>query len=124
MRLKTRLLVTTLVAAAVFPVAAFAAPAGDAVIQWNAHAGVAATKACMPPLSNPFHESRTYAMMHIAIHDALNAIDRRYQPHTFDKKAELGASPDAAVAAAAHDVLVPLISQLPAELVKEGCIEA
>jgi hypothetical protein len=26
-----------------------------------------------------------YAMMHIAIHDALNAIDRRFQPCAFDK---------------------------------------
>jgi hypothetical protein len=63
-----------------------------------------------------------YAMMHIAIHDALNAIDRKYQPYAFDK-ANPGASPDAAVAAAAHDVLVPLITGLP-DLVKQPCIEA
>jgi hypothetical protein len=25
-------------------------------------------------------------MMHIAIHDALNAIDRRFRPYTFDKR--------------------------------------
>ena len=65
-----------------------------------------------------------YAMMHIAIHDALNAINRKYQPYAYDKKAESGASPDAAVAAAAHGVLVPLIDQLPAELVKRECIDA
>ena len=59
--------------------AAFAAPAGsDAVSAWNAHAGVAATNACIAPLDDPFHESRMYAMMHLAIHDALNAIDRRF----------------------------------------------
>jgi hypothetical protein len=51
--------------------------AGDAVIVWNANAGVAATKACIAPLDDPFHESRIYAMMHIAIHDALNAIERQ-----------------------------------------------
>ncbi len=106
-------------------VGAFAAPAGgDAVILWNANAGVAATKACIAPFDDPFHESRIYAMMHIAIHDALNAIDRRFQPCAFDKKAEPGTSPDAAVAAAGHDVLVPLISQLPPELVKKECIDA
>ena len=38
---------------------------------------MAAMKACIAPLDSPFHESRLYAMMHIAIHDALNAIDRR-----------------------------------------------
>jgi hypothetical protein len=45
-------------------------------------------KACIAPLDDPFHESRMYAMMHIAIHDALNAIDRRFQPYAFDKRVE------------------------------------
>jgi hypothetical protein len=107
------------------PRAAFAAPAGgDAVTIWNAHAGVAATKACIAPLDDPFHEARMYAMMHIAIHDALNAIDRKFQPYAFDKKAEPGTSPDAAVAAAARDVLDKAIGELPLELVKQECIDA
>ena len=38
-----------------------------------------------------------YAMMHIAMHDALNAIDRSDQSYAFDKKADAGTSPDAAV---------------------------
>jgi hypothetical protein len=85
---------------------------------------VAATKACIAPLDDPMHESRIYAMMHIAIHDALNAIDRRFRPYTFDRQVEPGASPDAAVAAAARDVLVPLIGQLPLELVSQSCVDA
>ena len=105
--------------------AAFAAPAaGDAVIDWNANASEAATVACIAPLNDPFHESRIYAMMHVAIHDALNAIDRRSRPYAFDMQAEAGASPDAAVAAAARDVLVPLIGQLPLELHSQPCIDA
>ena len=105
--------------------AAFAAPpVGDAVTVWNANAGVAATAACLAPLADPFHESRIYAMMHIAIHDALNAINRRSRPYTFDVPAKPGVSPDAAVAAAARDVLVPLIGQLPLELVTPACIAA
>ncbi len=105
--------------------AAFAAPAGgDAVTVWNANAGAAATAACIAPLDNPLHESRMYAMMHIAIHDALNAIDRRSRPYAFDMQAEPGASPDAAVAAAARAVLVPLIGQLPLELHSQTCIDA
>jgi hypothetical protein len=95
----------------------------DAVTVWNANAGVAATAACIAPLGDPLHESRMYAMMHVAIHDALNAIDRRSRPYTFEK-VEPGASPDAAVAAAARDVLVPLIGQLPLELVSQSCIDA
>ena len=103
---------------------AFAAAGGDAVTLWNANAGVAATAGVSRPLDNPLHESRIYAMMHVAIHDALNAIDRRSRPYTFDAQAEAGASPDAAVAAAARDVLVPLIAQLPLELHTQACIDA
>src|SRR6516162_4063085 len=103
------------------------APAGgDAVILWNARAGEAATKACIAPLDDPLHESRMYAMMHIAIHDALNAIDRRFQPYAFDKRVEPGALPEAAAAAAARDVMVPLLGQLPRELpfITQACIDA
>jgi hypothetical protein len=96
---------------------------GDAVTIWNTNAGVAATAACIAPLGDPLHESRMYAMTHVAIHDALNAIDHRSRPYTFEK-AEPGASPDAAVAAAARDVLVALIGQLPLELISQSCIDA
>jgi Tol biopolymer transport system component len=86
----------------------------DAVTAWNANAGEAARAACISPIENPLHESRAYAMTHVAIHDALNAIDRRSQPYAFDGKARRGASPNAAVAAAARDVLGPLLRQVPA----------
>jgi PAP2 superfamily len=86
----------------------------NAVIAWNANAGEAAIAACISPIDNPLHESRLYAMAHVAIHDALNAIDRRSRPYAFSAKAKRGASPKAAVAAAAHDVLVPLLHQIPA----------
>ena len=55
-------------------------------------------------------------MMHVAIHDALNAIDRRYQPYAYDGAGAPGASPEAAVAAAARDVLVALFPQLPPDI--------
>src|SRR5262249_13733328 len=56
--------------------------------------------------------TRIRAMTHAAIHDALKAIDRRYKPYALDRLAEPGASPEAAVAAAAHDVLV---AQIPTQ---------
>jgi hypothetical protein len=59
----------------------------DAVTNWNANAGKAAIAACISPADDPLHESRMYAMMHIAIHDALNAIDRRFRPYVYDDKA-------------------------------------
>ena len=102
---------------------AFAAT-GDAVLTWNENAGEAATAACIAPLNNPLHESRMYAMMHIAVHDALSAIDRRSRPYAYNVRGPQGASPEAAVAAAAHTVLVTLINQLPLELTLPSCITA
>ena len=88
----------------------------DAVSAWNANAGDAAIAACLAPANNPLHESRLYAAMHVAVHDALNAIDRRSRPYAFAARRPLpGASVEAAVAAASRDVLVPLLQELPAE---------
>jgi hypothetical protein len=56
------------------------------------------------------------AMAHVAMHDALNAIDRRYEPYAYDAVAPRGASPEAAVAAAAHDVLITRIPNQKASL--------
>jgi hypothetical protein len=102
-----------------------AAAAGNSVLTWNQNAAEATTAACLtPPPGDPFHESRIYAVMHIAIHDALNAIDQRSRPYAFDGPRQPGASPDAAVAAAGRTVLAALISQLPLELVAPACIAA
>lgn len=87
--------------------------AADPVTDWNANAGRAAIQACISPSDDPLHESRMYAMMHVAIHDALNAIDRRSRPYAFDAVVNPGASASAAVAAAARDVLVAVIGQIP-----------
>src|SRR5262245_16926543 len=53
--------------------------------------------------------TRTLAMVQAAVHDALNAINRRYDAYYFEGPGEPGASPDAAVAAAAHTVLVGVV---------------
>lgn len=85
----------------------------DAVIDWNARAGSAAVAACYAPVFDPFHESRLYAMAHIAIHDALNAIQRRTTPYAYDAAAPAGASLDAAAAAAARDVMASELAAHP-----------
>ena len=96
---------------------------GDSVLVWNANAGEAALAACIAPTDNPLHESHMYAMTHIAIHDALNAIDRRSHPYAFFGHASRQASTDAAVATAARDVLVPVLGQIPAPF-PQACIDA
>ncbi|HLV67176.1 MAG TPA: vanadium-dependent haloperoxidase [Polyangiaceae bacterium] len=54
-------------------------------------------------------QTRSFAMVQIAIHDALNAIERRYEPYAYHGWAPK-ASPEAAVATAARDVLVAVVN--------------
>ncbi len=97
------------------PSASQTGSSGDAVLVWNANAGEAALAAGLAPTGNPLYESHMYAMAHVAIHDALNAIDRRYRPYAFFGHASRRASTDAAVATAARDVLVPLLGRMSAD---------
>ncbi|MDX1984771.1 MAG: vanadium-dependent haloperoxidase [Bryobacteraceae bacterium] len=77
----------------------------DQVTNWNVVAmGAALAAGQAPPV-----QTRTSAIVHIAIHDALNAIDRRNAPYALETRADQGAAPAAAVAAAARDTLIALI---------------
>lgn len=76
----------------------------DAVTYWNRIATDATVAVEMDPLA----ESRLFAILHLAIHDALNAIDRRYETYAAAVPAGAGATAEAAVAAAAHAVLTEL----------------
>lgn len=79
--------------------------AADEVFDWN----VTGFDATVAGAQNNVVISRTMAMMHLAVHDALNAIDRRYEPYLYEGKAEPSADARAAIAAAARDVLVGVI---------------
>jgi hypothetical protein len=56
---------------------------------------------------DPLVGTRTLAMVHIAMHDAVNAADRQYTTYSFDGR-DSTAHPVAAAASAAHRVLVNL----------------
>jgi len=75
------------------------------VLKWNE----TAIKAAVADGQTPVQVTRTIAMMQGAVHDALNAINRRYAAYYFEEPAASGASPDAAVATAAHTVLVGVL---------------
>jgi hypothetical protein len=94
----------------------------NAVVSWNANAGEAAIAACFLGGYGP-QEARMYAMMQVAVHDALNGIDRRSRPYAASLSATPGTSPEAAVAAAARDVLVSVLGSLSFFL-PAACIEA
>jgi hypothetical protein len=85
--------------------AAAPARAANEVESWNIVATTAGATAGQHPAIQP----RTYAIVHLAIHDALNAIDRRYTPYLFEESTSRDASAAAAVAAAARDTLVALL---------------
>ena len=57
----------------------------------------------------PFAQNRMFAMVHIAMADAVVAIEGKYDPFHVRAWAPRGASAEAAAAQAAHDVLVFLI---------------
>ena len=82
----------------------------DPLVEWNA--GKAAIAACLAPTGNALAESRMYAMVHVAMHDALNAIDRQSRPYAFEAQVTGRTSRHAALASAARDVLVSVLSQL------------
>lgn len=76
---------------------------GNEVLRWNEIAGKASFLSGLA--GNPLFDSRVYAMTQAAVHDALNAIDRRAEPYTSNPPLSPGASPEAAVATAAYRVL-------------------
>ena len=95
----------------------------NAVVAWNEHAGDAALASCLAPGNHPPFEARMYAITQLAVHDALNAIKRKSRPYAFHGRAAAGASPKAAVAAAASTALSATIADLPPELGAECVTE-
>jgi hypothetical protein len=92
---------------------------GDVVTDWNDYAsqaiatalaaGRCSPEAPLPPGPRPLPVTTIdFAMVHLAVHDAVQAIERRYEPYG---DAIWGASGSrvAAAAKAAHDVLVNLL---------------
>ena len=85
------------------------ATAQNPVIDWNAIAVTAALNGnqTISPASNASGGMSIYlAYTHLAIYDAVNAIDHRFQPYGAQISAPAGASADAAVISAAYNTLV------------------
>ncbi len=90
----------------------------DVILEWNAvaleanvldHNGPDVPGDQLSPTQGPPASARVLAMVHGAMFDAYNSIDRRYTPYLVQVDAAAGASADAAAAQAAHDVLRALI---------------
>ncbi|HSD38528.1 MAG TPA: vanadium-dependent haloperoxidase [Rhodocyclaceae bacterium] len=81
-----------------------AASQADVVTDWNQ----IAIKTVLENPPGSLFSVRNLAIVHLAVHDAVNAVDRRYQPYLVDTKAATGTSPEVAAVAAAHGVLLAL----------------
>jgi hypothetical protein len=75
----------------------------DAVTDWNV---IAINATALPP--NSVLQSRVLATVHAAIYDAVRVVEQRGAAYAIDVASPAGASVDAAVATAAHGVLVRL----------------
>ncbi len=89
-----------------------ACAAADAVTEWNEKALAAATQA----KQLPFASTRTMALVHTAMFDAVNSIEGRCTPYKFKVSAPAGSSSEAAVVAAAHAVLLNLFPEQKTDL--------
>ena len=98
----------------------------EMVIRWNQAAiyvEVNTPRTAPNPPIFPFIESRYYAMVNIAMHDALNNIVPRYHSYALDAR-DKDADPNAAVAQAAFDVISYFYGKLnlpvyPSQAVKD-----
>ena len=84
------------------------------VVQWNQTLLVIVRTPGAQPAT--IHPTRSFAIMHAAIYDAVNAIDGTHQPYLVRLGASHFASQEAAAAAAAHEVLVKLYPSFRATL--------
>jgi len=99
--------------AAVLTVTLPAIPAkADVIMDWNAKADAIGSEKQLVNSAN----SRAQAMLHVAVFEAVNAIDKRYTPYKLNLTADRGTSREAAAASAAHDVLVALYPDQKADL--------
>ena len=90
------------------------APGADAAIVWNRELlTIVRTKGAQPATVHP---TRSFALMHVAIYDAVEAIDRRYVLYGVKAGSTSPASPAAAADQAAHDVLVALYPSMTAQI--------
>jgi hypothetical protein len=74
---------------------------------------------------DPMAASRSLAMMHLAMHDAVNAVNPRYQRYALAAAppAASGADPAVAAAVAAHDVLAVLYPRAQATALLKAKLE-
>ncbi|QIG93473.1 vanadium-dependent haloperoxidase [Bradyrhizobium sp. 6(2017)] len=80
----------------------------NVITDWDEKAVVAVTPMAALNGTSPYTAIRMLAMVHTAMFDAVNSIERRYQPYLVQLPADPTTSKDAAAAAAAATVLATI----------------
>src|SRR5215208_2955174 len=112
MKSNRKILANALLAGA-FCAAFLTTPArSDVIMDWNAKAdAIAAEKRILGP-----PHGRGLAILHVAMFEAVNAIERRYAPYQLILTADRNTSKEAAAASAGYDVLLSLYPDQKADL--------
>jgi hypothetical protein len=84
----------------------------DVVMDWNIKADAIGIEKQLPNAAN----ARAQAMLHVAMFEAVNTIEKRYAPYKLTLTADRTASKEAAAASAAHGVLLALYPDQKSEL--------
>src|SRR4029079_18128394 len=109
--------VILVVAGLTIPATALASEPTNMVLVWNANAiSVVSSPATATPVGlgqAPPLSALSVAMVQGAIYDAVNAIDKGHQPYLPGLSPPSTASKAAAVAQAAHDVLIGVVATTP-----------
>ena len=87
------------------------APA-DVIMDWNAKADAIAANRQITPVPH----GRGLAMLHVAMFEAVNAVERRYAPYKLNLTADRNTSKEAAAASAGYHVLVAVYPDEKADL--------
>src|SRR5712675_2060219 len=94
------------------PTSAFA----NVITDWDDKAIVAVTPLASLGGTSPYMAQRMMAMVHAAMFDAVNSIERRYRPYLVQLPADPATSKDAAAAAAAATVLATIDDKTAGEM--------
>ena len=84
----------------------------DVITDWNAKSDEIAAQKQLPPVPH----SRGMAMLHVAMFEAVNAIDRKYSPYKLSLATDRNTSKEAAAASSGYEMLLALHPDRKAEL--------
>src|ERR1700750_1161735 len=91
-------------------------PCPNVITDWDDKALVLVTPMTAVGATSPYMAERMMAMVHAAMFDAVNSIERRYQPYLVQLPADPATSKEAAAATAAATLLATIDAKTATEM--------